>query len=134
MEASEHQGPGDGPGPGRVINTGVYVTGGLVSGPVAAGAGARAVQVNKDAGHAEVLARIERLLHDLEDGASVLDGEQAGEVTDDVGRLRAEVHHRKPDTDRISHLLGRLTAQVGSAAALLATVDRVKDLVATLLH
>jgi hypothetical protein len=117
-----------------VINTGVYVSGGQVSGPVAAGDSARAVQVTQDAGHAEVLARIDRLLRELEDGATALGGDQADEVTDDVGRLRAEVHHRKPDTGRISHLLARLTAQAGSAAALLATVDRVKDLVAALLH
>jgi len=55
-------------------------------------------------------------------------------MAEDVDRLRAEVHHRQPDRKTLSRLIGRITARLASAAALLATVDQVKDLITTLLR
>jgi hypothetical protein len=81
-----------------------------------------------------VLERLERLLGLLEAGVSSLEYGQAEGVIDDVGRLREEVRHARPDPGRIRQLLGRLAAQVAPAAALLDVVSQVKDLVTPLLH
>lgn len=120
--------------PGRVINTGIYISGGSVSGPVGAGDRARAIQVTQGANAGDALARIDRLLRELEAGASVLEDKQAEAVIDDAQRLHAEAHHRRPNADMIGQLLARLTARVSSAAALLATVEQVKELITAVLR
>jgi hypothetical protein len=120
---------------GAPVNSGVYISGGTFSGAaVAAGAGAQAQQVSYGLDNSETLARIDRLLQELRDGATLLEADEAEAVVDDVGRLSAEVHHPRPDRDSLSRLLGRVTARLGSAATLLATVDQVKDLVTSLLR
>ncbi len=115
-----------------VVNSGVYITGGNVSGPVAAGRNARAVQVA--VGPAETVRRIDALLADLETQAGTLVPERAEDIADDVGRLRAEVHHRRPSADSIRLILGRLTGAVAATATLLAKVDQIKDLITQLIR
>jgi hypothetical protein len=121
--------------PGGAINRGIQFSGGTFHGPVAAASGEQ-ITLNQSIGADadERLAQLERLLHELEVGASKLAGAQAEAAVDDVGRLREEVRHPRPDPGRISQLLGRLTAQVAPVAALLDVVNQVKDLVAPLLH
>jgi hypothetical protein len=121
--------------PRAPVNSGVYIGGGTFSGAaMAAGAGAQAHQVSYGLDGSGTLARIDRLLRELRDGAAMLEDGEAEAVVDDVERLSAEVHHRKPDRDSLSRLLGRITARLGSAATLLATVDQVKDLITSLLR
>jgi hypothetical protein len=131
---SDQYGPAPGsPGPGAFPQPSVHISGGNVSGSaIAAGQGARA-QVFSTASPG-TLATIDRLLEELKDGATVLDTEQAEAVVDDADRLSAEFHHRKPDQDSISLLLGRISRRVSGVAALLATVDHIKELVAALVH
>lgn len=112
-------------------NRGVYITGGsTVSGPVAAGKGARATQFTQT----NVLGQIDELLRSIEDEASSLDPEAAADVADDVRRVRDEVHHRRPDAESIRRVLTRLAATVGSAATLLAKIDQVRDLITQLVR
>ena len=113
----------------RIDNSGVYISGGNVSGPVAAGRGARAIQFN-----APAVARIEVLLGELETEARTLVPAQADDVSDDVERLRAEVRHRRPSAESARLILGRLTQAAAGTATLLAKVDQIKDLIGQLLH
>src|ERR1700759_5685844 len=122
-------------GPGSMGNSGIYIGGGTFSGAAfAAGDGAHAQQVSAGLNHSETLAQIDRLLQQLRDGASALAADEAEAVADDVDRIGAEVHHRKPDPDGLSRLLGRITARLGSAVPLLAVADQLKDLITALLH
>jgi hypothetical protein len=134
-DSISHEGVGQtDPGrPGNVINSGMQISGGTFSGPVAGGYGAHAAQVNQGM-DAQRLARLERLLQEIEIGASSLDGEQQVEAIVAVRCLREEVHAPVPDAGRIRRLLGRLTAQVTSVAALLDVVNQAKDLIGPLLH
>ncbi len=77
---------------------------------------------------------IDRLLRKLEADASVLDMDAAEDVIDDAHRLNTEVHSRKLSSENIRAVLSRLSAATTSTAALLATVDQIKDLVGVLLH
>ena len=65
-----------------------------------------------DAG--DPLEMIDRLLRKLEADAGMLEGEQAEDVLDDVQRLHTE--------------------STSSTAALLATVEQIKELISTILH
>jgi hypothetical protein len=122
-------------GPEAMGNSGIYIGGGTFTGAAfAAGAGAHAQQFSAGLDHAETLAQIDRLLQQLRDGASALAADEAEAVADDVERIGAEVHHRKPDQDSLSRLLGRITARLGPAVPLLTVVDQLKDLITTLLH
>ena len=119
-------------GPGVGVNRGIVISGGN-SGAVATGHGrATAVPYSSDSG--DPLEMIDRLLQQLEADASTLEGEQAEDVVDDAHRLHAEVHSRRPSVESVRRLLSRLTQATSSTAALLATVDQIKDLVTVLLH
>ena len=118
--------------PERVVNSGVIISGGTVNGPVAAGPGARAEQVR--AGPGDAIQRIEQLLADLEAQAGTLPPEQAGDVIDDVGRLRAEVRHRRPSAEGIRLILARLAKAAAGTAAMLANVEQIRELVTQLLR
>jgi hypothetical protein len=80
------------------------------------------------------LEMIDRLLRKLEADAGVLEGEQAENVLDDVQRLHTEVHSRRPSAESIRLMLSRLTKATGSTAALLASVEQIKELIGALLH
>ena len=86
------------------------------------------------AGGGDPLEMIDRLLRKLEADAGVLEGEQADDVLDDVQRLHTEVHSRRPSTESIRLMLSRLTSATSSTAALLATVEQIKELVLAILH
>jgi hypothetical protein len=126
---SEQAGSGT---PGRMVNSGVYISGGDVSGPVAAGRGAQAVQFN--AAGTETVRRIDQLLTELEAQARTLVPEQADDVADEAGRLRAEVHHRRPSAESIRLILGRLARAVAGTAALAANVEQISTLITQLVH
>jgi hypothetical protein len=131
-ESSQGGQPGHGqPGyvaPGGTVNTGISITGGTVSGIVAGGQGAQ-VTVNQGMPADERLARIERLLQELEAGADVLGAEDAERMQDNIGRLRGELHHERPDKGWVAQLLQRLTTLAAPAATMLDLVTQVKDLV-----
>jgi hypothetical protein len=91
--------------------------------------------VNADGGTDEVLARLELALHQLVAGARAdLDNAPAEEVGDDAARVAEEARRKRPDWDRITQLVGRITTRVGSVALLLEAVERVKDLLEALPH
>lgn len=80
------------------------------------------------------LEMIDRLLRKLEADAGVLEGEQAEDVLDDVQRLHTEVHRRRPSAEGIRVMLSRLTSATSSTAALLTTVEQIKELISAILH
>ena len=126
--------PPGGAGPGAFHNSGVYISGSTVSGSaVAAGSGPIGQHVTSTPA-ADALAAIDRLLEELKNGATELDAEQAEAVVDDADRLSGEIRHRRPDRDSVLFLLSRLSQRVGGVAALLANVDRVRELVMALVH
>ncbi len=86
------------------------------------------------AGARDPLEMLDRLLRKLEADAGVLEGEQADDVLDDVQRLHTEVHSRRPSAESIRLMLSRLTSATSSTAALLATVEQIKELVSAILH
>lgn len=112
-------------------NSGVNISGGNVSGPVAAGKNARAIQVNQGA---DALARLDAALSELAGGVSELPAEQAADAGDQIELFRAEIGKQRPSGERLRRILARLTVTVGSAAALLAKIDQIKDLVTLLLR
>jgi hypothetical protein len=104
-----------------------------MSGQFAVGDHAQLNQWNQAAD--DPLARLDRAIQELTAAAaSELGPEQAEQVRDDGGRLIDEARRQRPDRDMVSLLLKRLTARVGSVAALLEGVDRIKDLIIPLLH
>lgn len=115
----------------RIENSGVYIAGGNVSGPVAAGRNAQAIQNNTQA---PAVVRIEVLLGELETEARTLLPAHAEDVSDDVSRLREEVKRRRPSADSLRMILGRLSGAVAGTATLLAKVDQIKDLIGPLVH
>lgn len=121
--------------PGPAPSPGTYVHVGTNAGVFAVGDHAQASQVNSAGGTEEVLARLELALRQLVAGAAAhLDSAQAEEVGDDAGRVAEEARRKRPDWDRLTQLLGRITARVGSVALLLEAVERVKDLLEALPH
>jgi hypothetical protein len=86
------------------------------------------------AGGDDPLEMIDRLLRKLEADASMLEGERAEDVVDDVKRLHTEVHSRRPRVEAIRAMLSRLTTATSSTAALLASVEQVKELISAILH
>jgi hypothetical protein len=66
------------------------VSGGTFLGPVAGGYGAHATQVNQAMTDTERLARLQRLLRELEAGVRELDGGQQDEAVQAVVLLREE--------------------------------------------
>lgn len=111
----------------------IQISGNVISGPFAVGSHAQANQWNLPS--AELAQRLQRAIQDLRTGAATsLPADQLEQVNADTAELTQEITSPRPNRDRISQLLGRLTARVGSVAALLEVVDRVKDLIAALLH
>lgn len=115
----------------RIENSGVYITGGNVSGPMAAGRNARATQ---NITQAPTAVRIEALLSELETETKTLLPERADEVSDDIDRVRDEMKRRRPSADSIRLVLGRLSTAVAGATTLLTKIDQIKDLVGLLVH
>jgi hypothetical protein len=118
--------------PGAGTNSGIFIGGGN-SGVVATGH-ARVTQISHGTSPDDPLEMIDRLLRKLEADTSALGDEQAADVIDDVHRLHTEVHSRKLSAENIRSALSRLRTATTSTAALLATVDQIKDLVTPLLH
>jgi hypothetical protein len=118
--------------PGTGANSGIIIYGGN-SGAVAMG-DARATQVSRGSVGGDPLEMIDRLLERLEADAGLLAAGEAGEVVDDARRLRTEVHSRRPSAEGVRNLISRLTMATRSTAALIATVDQIKDLVASLVR
>lgn len=103
-------------------------------GAIATGQHGQATGNVYDSGASDPLEMIDRLLRKLEADAGMLEAEQAEEVLDDVQRLHTEVHSRKPSVEGIRVMLSRLTKATSSTAALLATVEQIKELVSAILH
>ncbi|MGD0244827.1 MAG: hypothetical protein ABSB59_31490 [Streptosporangiaceae bacterium] len=103
-------------------------------GAIATGSHGQATGNVYGAAASDPLALIDGLLRKLEADAGQLEGEQAGEVLDDVQRLHTEIHSRRPRAESIRLMLSRLTTATSSTAALLASVEQVKELVSAILH
>jgi hypothetical protein len=107
-------------GPGGTVNTGLSISGSTVTaGVIAGGQGAR-VTVNQAGPADDRMARIERLVQQLQAEASKLDDERAEAVSDDAGRVLSEAKQRKPDHERITQLLSRISV---AAAPFLSLAD-----------
>jgi hypothetical protein len=116
-------------------DSGTHVHAGTNAGVFAVGSNARATQLNQGADVPDVLARLEIAVQQLTaTAAAELDSGQADQVAGDADRVIEEARRGRPDWDRITALLGRITARAGAVPALLQTVDRVKDLVEALPH
>jgi hypothetical protein len=116
------------------VESNEYHFGGNI-GAIATGDHGQATGTVNVSGAGDPLAAIDQLLRKLEaDAGQHLQQEQARDVADDARRLHAEVHSRKPSLERVRHLLSSLSATAGSATALLAVVDQVKDLVLAIVH
>lgn len=119
--------PGAGPGGSSEF----HITGNV--GAIATGQHGQATgHVYGSAG--DPLEMIDRLLRKLEADAAQLEGQQAEDVVDDVQRLHTEVHSRRPSADSIRLMLSRLTQATSSTAALLGTVEQIKELISAILH
>ena len=103
-------------------------------GAIATGKYGQATQNSYGSVAGDPMEMIDRLLRKLEADAGTLEGEQAGDVVDDVQRLHTEVHSRRPSAESIRVMLSRLTSATSSTAALLATVEQIKELVSAILH
>jgi hypothetical protein len=103
-------------------------------GAIATGPHGEATGTVYSSGADDPLEMIDRLLRKLEADAGMLEGEQAEDVLDDVQRLHTEVHSRRPRAESIRLMLSRLTTATSSTAALLATVEQIKELVSAILH
>jgi hypothetical protein len=110
------------------VNTGLSISGSTVSaGVIAGGQGAR-VTVNQGGPADDRITQIERLVEQLQAAAGKVDGEQAEEVYDDAGRLLSEVKQRKPDRQRITELLSRISRAAVPFASLVDIVVQLKSL------
>lgn len=103
-------------------------------GAIATGKYGQATQNVYGSATGDPMEMIDRLLRKLEVDAGMLEGEQAEDVVDDVQRLHTEVHSRRPRAESIRAMLSRLTSATSSTAALLTTVEQIKDLVSAILH
>jgi len=112
-----------------MVNAGITISGSTVSGGVIAGGQGARVTINQGGPGDDRLAQIERLIQQLQAAASRLDGEQAEQVYDDAGRVLSEEQQRKPDRDRISHLMTRIAQAAGPFASLVDIVVQLKGLV-----
>lgn len=117
---------------GGFYNTGVNISGNSASN-IAFGAGAQ-VTVTQNQQAADTLRQIDRLLAELEAGARALPSAEAEDALDEIERVRAEVHHRRPKAESIRLTLTSLAGAVGGAVSLLAKVDEVAELVTHLVH
>ena len=121
--------------PDGPYGSGNYVQVGTNVGAFAVGDHARVTQVSQGTGAEEVLARLELALDQLTAAtAAQLGGEQAEQVAADSDRVIEEVRRKRPEWDRITQLIARITARVGAVAGLLQAVEQVKDLIAALPH
>ncbi|GAA3445242.1 hypothetical protein [Planomonospora venezuelensis] len=112
-------------------NSGFQITGGTFNGPMAAGAGAHAVQ-NIGAGHggadadrtAELLALVRELVR-----------RHAGELGDtrpvlrDADEVETELRQEEPDREYLSDSLGRMARRVASVAAIAEAVAALTNLI-----
>lgn len=96
-------------GPGGTVNTGLSISGSTVTAGVIAGGQGASVTVNQAGPADDRMARIERLVQQLQAEAGKLDDERAEAVSDDAGRVLSEAKQRKPDSERISQLLRRIS-------------------------
>lgn len=117
---------------GMEINSDIYIGGNV--GAFATGEHGQATQITYGSDSGDPLEMIDRLLRKLEADASVLDGQRAEDVVDDVQRLHTEVHSRRPSADTIRTIFSRLTTATSTTAALLTTVEQIKELISALLH
>jgi hypothetical protein len=109
-----------------------HITGNV--GAIATGPHGQATGYVYSSGGVDPLELIDQLLSKLAADASLLPADQADEVRDDVQRLHTEVHSRRPSAESIRTMISRLTNAASSTAALLASVEQIRDLVTAILH
>jgi len=103
-------------------------------GAIATGQYGQATGTVHDSRTGDPLEMIDELLRKLKADTGMLEDEQAEEVLDDIQRLHTEVHSRRPRAESIRAMLSRLTKATSSTAALLTTVEQIKDLISAIVH
>jgi hypothetical protein len=114
---------------GGTVNSGVIFNGGTISGGVIAGGQGSSITVSQAGAADDRMAQIERLIQQLQATASKLDGEQAEQVQDDAVRLAGEVKQRKPDRERITNLMNRISQAAVPFASLVDIAAQLKGLI-----
>jgi hypothetical protein len=93
-------------------------------------------------GTADALARIDELLAAIVaavqasrgPGAAAVPEEDAEEIIEEADRLKSEIHRRRLSPEHIALALRNLTRAAAPVVSLLAQVDDIRELVASLLH
>jgi hypothetical protein len=93
-------------------------------------------------GAADAIARIDALLAAIvaaaqasrESGATALPEEDAEEIIEEADRLKSEIHRRRLSPAHIALALRNLTRAAAPVVSLLAQVNDIRELVASLLH
>lgn len=110
------------------VNHGVQIFGGTVTGPVAGGAHARAVQYVGGGREPEISALVARLRTLVDEHEAELENPEW--VRRDVARVSEELAQDAPDPDALAGTLERLARRVASVTAL---AEAVKALIALVL-
>jgi hypothetical protein len=129
MTEPPHPPQAHGDGSASVVNYGA------MTGPVAAGVRSHISQVSQVTGTEDTLAQLEAALRQLTAGAATeLDATSAAQISDDASRLAGEARHPRPDRNRITQLLARITTAAGPTAALLEVINQIRILFDALPH
>jgi len=94
------------------------------------------------AGTADALAQIDALLAAIvagvqasrESGATALPEEDAEQIIEEADRLKSEIHRRRLSPEHIALALRSLSRAAAPVVSLLAQVNDIRELVASLLH
>ena len=118
----------------RTNHSSLSITGGFNSGNIAMGTNGPVTQYSQGAAPAGDLAQLEELLRQLERGLRQLNGTAAEDALDDVEGIRQEISRRQPERDRLTQLLGRISAVVAPVSGLLDLADRARELIMAIVH
>jgi hypothetical protein len=124
-----------GSGPARV---GVRGDGNAVATSTGSGSSSANVYASAVPGAAEAIARVDALLAAIvaaaqEPGVALPD-DDAEVIIEEADRLKSEIHRKRLSPEHIALALRRLTQAAAPVVPLLAQVNDIRELVASLLH
>jgi hypothetical protein len=111
-------------------NQGTMITGGTVTGPVASGDRAQAIQYGSagtPAEHDELRRELAALRELLDRYAAEVDG--ADKARRDADDIEQEICQAEPDRDRVTDALNRLAKRVSAVGALAVAVNKIREIV-----
>ncbi|MEU0517434.1 hypothetical protein [Streptosporangium sp. NPDC006007] len=109
-------------------NSGFHITGGTFNGPMAAGAGAQAVQHTGAATSGDRTTELLALIRDLVRRHAAELGDTRP-VLRDADQVEAELQEENPDQDHLSGSLARMAARVAPVTAIAEAVAALAALV-----